>query len=187
MNRTAIGRGLHGAWLLARGEAAGALLLPDDAAGARRSFWAMAISLPGFLCLRLIDWTSQRPDHPGHALALDLLSYAVGWMGFAVASHHLARMLGRAPLWPRFIAAWNWCNVVQYLLLVAAALPGLAGAPAMVDQVAGLVALGWALWLEWFAAKLTLRLSGLAAAGLVVMDVAIGVMLAGVVGALGGG
>ena len=48
---------------------------------------------------------------------------------------------------------WNWCNVVQYLLLVLAGLPLLLGAPDWIDQTAGLVALGWALWLEWFAAR----------------------------------
>jgi hypothetical protein len=88
--------------------------------------------------------------------------------------------MGLAERWPRFIALWNWCNVVQYLLLVVFSIPGLLGAPAQLDQVAQLVALGWALWLEWFAFRLTLGIGIVPAAGLVALDVAIGVLLAAI-------
>jgi hypothetical protein len=57
-------------------------------------------------------------------------------------------------------------------------IPGLLGAPALLDQVAQLFAIGWALWLEWFAFRLTLGIGLVAAAGLVALDVAIGVLLA---------
>jgi hypothetical protein len=148
-------------------------------AGAARSFSAAAICLPAFVCLRLIAWTGAGvPRHAAHVLALDLLSYIAAWFGFAVLSYQLVGVMGLAERWPRFIALWNWCNVVQYLLLVAFSLPGLLGAPALLDQVAQLFALGWALWLEWFAFRLTLGLGALAAAGLVMLDVAIGVLLA---------
>jgi hypothetical protein len=75
---------------------------------------------------------------------------------------------------------WNWCNVLQYLLLVVFSIPGLLGAPALLDQAAQLVGIGWALWLEWFAFRLTLGIGVVAAAGLVVLDVAIGVLLAAI-------
>ena len=42
-----------------------------------------------------------------------------------------------------------------------------------------LVAMGWALWLEWFTTKLALDIHGIPAAGLVAMDVAIGLFLVG--------
>ena len=80
---------------------------------------------------------------------------------------------------PRYIAAWNWCNVVQYLMLVVAALPELLGLPDPVSQLFWLVAMGWALWLEWFTTKLALDIHGVPAAGLVAMDVAIGLFLVG--------
>jgi hypothetical protein len=70
--------------------------------------------------------------------------------------------------------------VVQYLLLVVFSIPGLLGAPALLDQAAQLVGIGWALWLEWFAFRLTLGIGVVAAAGLVVLDVAIGVLLAAI-------
>ena len=132
-------------------------------------------------------WIGRRTGcrrYPGHAWALDLLFYVIGWIGYAVLSRSLVAALGRSQHWPRFITVWNWCNVVQYLLLVIAGLPLLFGAPDWVDETAGLVALGWALWLEWFAARVALDVSGVAAVGMVVLDITIGLLLSGVTEAL---
>jgi len=174
-----VSNGVHGALLLARGRVEGLRYVEADMAGAARSFWAMAICLPAFVCLRLLAWTqSGMPQHPAHSFALDLVSYAVGWCGFAVLSHRLVSAIGLGGRWPRAIALWNWCNVVQYLLLVVFSIPGLLGAPALLDQAAQLVGVGWALWLEWFGFRLTLGIGVIAAAGLVTLDVAIGILLA---------
>jgi hypothetical protein len=177
--------GLQAALLLARGRPEGIRTVGNDVGVAARSFWAAGVALPAFLCLRLLDWASEGvPAHPAHAWALDLLFYVIGWAGYAVLSRSAAAALGRTQHWPRFISVWNWCNVVQYLLLVVAGIPLLLGAPAWLDQTAGLVALGWALWLEWFAARVALDVSGAAAFGMVALDVALGLMLSGVTGAL---
>jgi hypothetical protein len=66
------------------------------------------------------------------------------------------------------------------LLLVVFSIPGLLSAPALLDQAAQLFGLGWALWLEWFAFRLTLGIGVLPAAGLVALDVAIGILTAAV-------
>ena len=178
---TSVVSGMQAALLLARGRTDGLRLIDDDMAGAARSFWAAAICLPAFVCLRLLAWTNGGvPAHAAHLLALDLLMFGIGWCGFAVLSHRLVRAMGLAPRWPRCITLWNWCNVVQYLLLVVFSIPGLLGAPPLLDQAAQLFGLGWALWLEWFAFRLTLEIGVVAAAGLVALDVAIGVFLASV-------
>lgn len=181
-----VGAGLHAALLLARGRAEGLFLLvpPADAppeaatATAARSFWAAAFCLPATVLLHWLDRLSLPPASRGplfdHGFALDLLGFAIGWLAFALASHAMANRLGRARLWPRFIAAWNWCNVVQNLLLIAGSLPVLAGAPTWFSQATWLVATGWALWLEWFASRLALELPPLTAAALVALDIAIG-------------
>jgi hypothetical protein len=177
--------GLQAALLLARGRPEGMRYIDNDVRVAARSFWAAGVALPAFLCLRLLDWASEGvPAHPAHAWALDLLFYVIGWAGYAVLSRSAAAALGRGQHWPRFITVWNWCNVVQYLLLVVAGIPLLLGAPDWLDQTAGLVALGWALWLEWFAARVALDVSGVAAVGMVALDIALGLVLSGVTGAL---
>jgi hypothetical protein len=167
--------GMHAAFLLARGRPEGLHYADSDLAGATRSFWAIAVALPAFICLRLLSGNGGVV--PAHDFALDLLSYVIGWIGFALLSRPVVEAMGAAPHWPRFIVVWNWCNVVQYLLLVVASVPGLLGAPGLVQQAVSLVAIGWALWLEWFAIKLALEVSTPAALGLVGLDLSIGLAL----------
>jgi hypothetical protein len=185
-----LGASLHGAFLLARGRRDGLLLIvaPREAEMpvAARSFWAMAVCLPAFLFLHLLDWAEGGvPPEPAPALMLDLLGYVIGWVGFALLSHRWAGAIGRGMLWPRFIAVWNWCNVVQYLMLVVAGLASLLGLPDLLSQTVSLVAMGWALWLEWYATRLALAIPGGQAAALVVLDFAIGVFLLGITGTAG--
>ncbi len=183
MSRAAgIGAGLQAAAMLACGRREGLALLAaepsDELAAAQRSFWAVVLCLPAFVALHLLDWAqSGVPAHAAIAFAWDLASYAAGWAGFALLSHMMAARVGLLDRWPRFIAIWNWCNVIQYLMLVVAALPTLLGLPDAVAQTAWLVAMGWALWLEWTAARLALGIRPLAAAALVGLDVTLGLML----------
>jgi hypothetical protein len=185
-----LGTALHGAFLLARGRPDGLLLIaapPEtEMAVAARSFWAVALCLPAFLCLHLLDWaTGTVPPAPARELLLDLLGYGIGWVGFALLSHKLAGTMGRGQLWPRFITVWNWCNVVQYLMLVAAGLLALLGLPPLLSQTIWLVAMGWALWLEWYATRLALAIPAGPAAALVGLDFALGLFLVAVTGAAG--
>lgn len=180
--------GVMGAWLIARGRVDGLRYVEADATGAARSFWAVAICLPSFICLRLIAWTvAGVPPHAAQVFALDLLDYAIRWCGFAVVSHRLVAQLGQRAVWPQFIALWNWCNVIQYWLVVAFSLPILLGAPPLLSHAAQLFALGWALWLEWFAFRLVLGLGFIAAVRLVAIDMAIGVLVAAASGVLSSG
>ena len=52
-----VASGMQAALLLARGRADGLRYVEADMAGAARSFWACAICLPAFICLRLLAWT----------------------------------------------------------------------------------------------------------------------------------
>jgi hypothetical protein len=184
-----LGIGLHAALLLARGRPEGVSLLaadrPEEFTAAARSFWAVALCLPAFICLHLIDWAqSGVPVRPAHGFAMDLLGYLIGWLSFVLLSRSLAAALGRIWRWPRFVTIWNWCNVVQYFMLVAAALPSLLGLPYFLAETTWLVAIGWALWLEWYATRLALDVSGLAAAGVVVLDMTIGLFLVSITGSI---
>jgi hypothetical protein len=178
-----LGNGLQAAMLLARGRADGvALLTAGDEpalATAARSFWAAALCLPAFICLQLLDMAQlpALPPHPIHDLTLQLLGSVIGWTGFALLALALARGLDRAPRWPYFIALWNWCNVVQLLALIAARVPGLLDLPDMLGETATVVAVGWVLWLEWYATRLTLGITAVQAAGFVLLDTAISTAL----------
>jgi hypothetical protein len=179
--------GLGAALVLARGHADGIRLLDvgpaDEMAVAGYSFWAAAFCLPAFAALRALEWMADGvPEAPVHGVTLDLLGYAVGWAGFAVLSLYIARMLGRGRLWPRFVTVWNWCNVLQYLALVGATVPAALGLPDLIGEAVWLIAMGWALWLEWFATRAALEISGPMAAGLVILDVMLGAVMAALTG-----
>ncbi len=176
----ALASGLRTAALLAAGRADGVTGIEPGLAGARRSFLAAPLSLPLFFLLRLLDWSEGAlPPHPGHAAALDVLGFVAGWAGFALLTRKLVAAIGRGPLWPRYLAVWNWCNFAQYVLLALGAVPEFLGAPAIMQQTAALVTFGWAIWLEWYATRMALAIGGLPAALFTLLDLAIGIALAG--------
>ena len=169
-------RALAGAFMLARGRAAGLAAFENTLPVAAYSFRAAAICLPIFMFFK--DQTST-PDDVVLTLFVDLLLFAASWAGFALASLYLARALGVAEAWPRFIAAWNWSAVVQYLALAVLSLPGLLLGRGGLLDLGGLLALFFAVWMEWFVARHALRLSPLGAAGFVGLDLGIAVFLGG--------
>jgi hypothetical protein len=176
----AVTSGLHAALLFARGRSEGLRYVEADMAGAARSFWAIAICLPAIVCLQLMAWLQYGvPSRAGHAIGLDIMGYLVGWLAYALLTFHLAPRFGCAPRWPRFIAAWNWCNVIENLLLVVGGIPGLLGAPPLLDQASQIVVTGWALWIEWFATRQALGTGRFVAGLLVALDLLIGLVLAG--------
>ncbi len=177
--------GLRAALLLARGREEGVGLMEAETPArslllARHSFLAMALCLPVMLAIHALE--APAADAPSFPLVRDIAGFTLGWLGYAVLSQILAANLGRAALWPRFIVLWNWCNLVQYALLVASLLPGLLGLPDFVAQTAWLAAVGWALWLQWSATRLGLRLTGGQAALLVGTDMALGIVVVLVTG-----
>ena len=177
MSDASVTLGLRAALLLARGRVDGADLVweggpEEQLARARVSFVALLLCLPMFLAVQVLARATQ-----DMALLREFSGFLLGWLGYAVLSQRLAAEMGRAALWPRFIALWNWCNLVQYLLLAGALVPQLLGAPAVVAQTAWLVAMGWAVWLQWSATRLGLGLSGGRAALMVMVDMALGVVV----------
>ena len=181
----AIGNGMQAAWLFARGDVQGAALLTGEPAAeraaARSSFWSILLCLPAVLCVYLVDPTATRI---GSGIGRLLLGEVVDWVGFAVLTHVLIGQAGLGSRWPRYITAWNWCNLLQGLMMVGAVIPTLLGLPDAIRETTGLVVVGWGLWLEWFATRVTLGIPGAAAFLLVAMDVllssVVSAMLSGV-------
>ncbi len=153
-------RGIAGALLLGRGKPDGMDAFEPTMEDARASFLAAAICLPIFLLLRLGAGPAGIVPDPARALTADLIAFVCSWAGFALASLPMAEAMGRRVLWPRFIAAWNWVNLVQYVVLAVLSVPGLLGLPGMVADTLSLLGLGYALWLQWFATRIGLGLSG---------------------------
>jgi hypothetical protein len=167
-----IAHSARGIALLTFGRPEGAGYFTNDLGATRRSFITALFAFPIFLAFHYLDWLAGTGPLEGtHALILDLLTYPISWAGYALIALPLLRMLGLERMWPRFITAWNWSNLAQYGLLLVTSLPLLAHAPSIVSETAALVGYGWALWLEWWTARLVLGLSPSGAALLVLVDV----------------
>ena len=103
-----------------------------------------------------------------------LMAVSVGLLSPLVLSFEVARRWGRDALWPRFAAAFCWCQwatpvvfggmLVLMSLLMAA---GLDGDTALGLGVAALFCYG--LWLHWFLARHALQLTVWRAVFLVVL------------------
>jgi len=187
--RAVIAAGIASALLLGRGRPEGLALVETTPAGAWRSFAAALICLPALLAIRFLAWASLGTPEGGMARALiaEITAYTVAWVGFALVSLPLAQAWGREAAWPRFIAAWNWTNILQYGVMLVLTVPGAIGLPAPVTQVLTLVGIAYAFWLEWFVARHALGVDGSKAAALVGLDLALGLFLAGMIRTLSGG
>ncbi len=181
----AISAGLIGASRLARGDRDGMRGMETTPLGAARSFWVAAICLPFFLILRFVDADSEVATLRG--VTAELIGYAVSWVLFPLFARHLAAGFGREALWPRYVAAWNWCNVVHYVLLLVLAMPALFGASEGLTALLSIAVLAYGIWLSWFVARTAFAIHGSAAAGFVLLDLALSLVIARVVMTLGVG
>ena len=170
--------GLNAALRLARGRADGVVLVPGDRETIVRSFWAIALCLPTVVGQVLLSWADTGiPAGAAHLIGRELIVFVLGWLVYVEITHRLAPMIGRAERWGRFIAVWNWCNVIEGVLVLLGGIPGSLGAPPIIDQAFALITIGWALWLEWYATRVALGVAPLTAAALVLLDQSIGILL----------
>jgi len=188
LNPPSIANGLAAALLFARGRSVGLALLPAGLETARHSFVAALICLPVFLGLRLLSWAvqGQPPNGLAVALAAEFIGYVLGWVAFAIVSKAMADQAQRSANWLQFIAAWNWSNVVQYALLLVLMVPTALGLPSWVANVLGLVAVGYAMWLEWFVTRVALGVAGATAVMFVLLDLALGLFIGGIAAHIAG-
>jgi hypothetical protein len=171
--------GLNAALRLAWGRPDGVVLVPGDRETIVRSFWSIALCVPSVIGRLLLSWaTSGVPADAWHAVGREVIVFVLGWLVFVEVTHRLAPVIGKAERWGRFIAVWNWCNVIEGMLVFVGGIPGVLGAPSVVDEAFELITIGWALWLEWYATRLAFGVGVMTAAWLVLLDQSIGIFLA---------
>jgi len=143
------------------------------------SFAAIAIALPAELAQKIDGWAMIPASDPAttllrlHALALGVATSLVSWVGFLAVSYEICRLIQRGDRWPYFVSLWNWSQVVQCALALAANLPFLVGASAPISQATELIFLIWAIWFDWKIVRLSLAVPVLDAILFVVVDAVI--------------
>jgi hypothetical protein len=154
------------AWFDARGMA----YLDTTPRGALRSFWVAVLVLPLSVLQIVLRDGGDLADLPlSYNLLVQILVYVVGWTAFPVLMHAIARRLDRIEEFPAMVAAYNWSAVPQEVLQLPLFVLMLAGLTDNDGSVA-FVTLMLIVVYTWFVLKTSLRLDGVVAAGLVIVE-----------------
>lgn len=176
-----ISRSIFGAWILARFNANGITLFENTVEGFWRSFWAAAIVLPATAILLSLSNTGVTIGvGAGKAFLIHSIAYVIGWVAFPFVMFYVAQMFNRDQWYCRYIAAYNWCAVLQITLLLIVSLIASSG---MISSSIGgwvtAVALFFILAYKGFIAHVALQATWAGAAGIVFIDFCLGLMLKG--------
>ncbi|MGE0719821.1 MAG: hypothetical protein AB7P02_30535 [Alphaproteobacteria bacterium] len=172
---------LDGAWRLACRDPAGLGRFAGTAQSFWRSFWAAVLAAPLFvLLLALRDLPDEPRGGMGVLLAAEGIAYVANWAAFPLAMVYVARLLRRERRYFLTIEAYNWSAVIQVALFAAAtAIAALDFLPEALSQGIAFGITLLVLVYEWFVIRVGLAVGGWTAAGVVVLDLAIGVFLNG--------
>lgn len=163
---------LYGAWRLARLDAQGIDLFDKTPAGAMRSFWAAVLVAPMYAAVTTM-LPRARPDAGGglHGMLVETIAYVVSWVAYPVVAEQLTRSMGCRERFEGYLSAYNWSMVLQNAaLLPLAGLTALAVLPADFMQILWMVATVAIMGYVWFIARTALEVGAFTAAGLVLLD-----------------
>ncbi len=170
--------GLYGAWRLALLDRGGMSYFDDSAEGFWKSFYAAALVAPGYVILILLDPAEDAGAGVLRSLAIHTLVYSLSWTVYPVIVVPILESMGRESAYIRFIVAFNWAKVVQMALylpviviVAAEVLP--SGATNLLSGAMYILLLVY----QWVVTRTALDITPKAAAGLVALDFAVGVVL----------
>lgn len=165
-------RSVFGVYRLARFDPAGVGYLDRTPEGALKSFYAGVIVLPAYALLLVIRlWEPMQGVPMSSAMVVEGIAYVVSWTAFPVMMHQILGSIGRGERFIDFLCAYNWSSVVQmgvYLPAVVLAETGLL--PDTLGQGLVFGVMMAMLTYQWFILRTTIGVSGLAAAGFVMLD-----------------
>lgn len=177
------------AWRLLLLDGRAAAAVDNGLAAALRSFWCAAMALPAY-CLYLLLQSHAPISTPGNFLDLAdkaglanaaatlAIVYVLGWVVWPLAVHLLMPLLDRDRFYFRYVVALNWMQLVLWGPLLLFAMLRFSG---LVPEGAALAfnyAMLTVIWVfHWSVIRATLDVNGLVAAGLVVADFILRIML----------
>jgi hypothetical protein len=173
-----LSRSLYGALRLARFDPRGMDYFDLSVEGFWRSFAAVLIVLPGYIVLVLRGLHAAAGAAAAGAMGTVLLEaagFCLKWFGYLIVVLFLGRLLGFAGNFVPFVIAYNWAGVWQILVLLAAVLLASLFPPlAELVVLASLIAI---LVYQWFVTRTALDCPASVAAGLVLLDFLLSVLI----------
>jgi hypothetical protein len=177
---------LYGATRLAQGDRSGIQFFGDTVEAFWKSFWAAAILAPAYALLVIIH-LSDAPVTSSlvRVTVVELVAYVALWAAFPLAMHYVTEAIDREEHYIRYIVANNWASVLQLMLqLFVASFLALDLLPHGVADALSLATYAAILVYQWFVARVGLELGSVGAAGIVLLDFVISLILNAVVGAM---
>lgn len=171
---------LFGVWRLARLDPEGAEYFGNTPQAFWKSFWAAALVAPAYAVVLAMEVGSLGPDgpHPLRYVLLQCIAYVIGWVAFPLVMVRMSELLEAWGFYYRYIAAYNWFQVLWTLIVLPVSLILAGGAlPPVAADLLSLLVLGVMLGYGWFIASNVLDLNGFTAIGVVVLDFVIGVFI----------
>ena len=174
-----IAQGLFGAWRLLRLDSGAMALFDRSVEGFWKSFYAAVLVAPGYLILVMIHLSNMEPGSgPLRILVIQSLAYVISWIAFPLVMYYVAEGIGRGSDYIAFIVAFNWAKVVQMGIYLPVSL--LAVSDMMPAETAGFLTVLTSILIlayEWFITRTALGVTGLGAAGIVVLDLILGILV----------
>ena len=178
---------IFGAWRLARFDPGGMQHFDTSIEGFWRSFFAAAIVAPAYVVLVALQGSPAAEGNDWLRYPLvEVISYAVRWTAWPLAMFYICKPIRREPRYTAYIVAYNWAQVIGtgfFVLVVVLAngllAPGSIGTAIFVTTMVLLV-------YQWFVARTALEIGGGLAAGLVVLDLILTVIIGSTALRLGG-
>jgi hypothetical protein len=177
---------LYGAWRLARFDETGMRYFDNTVEAFWRSFNAALVVLPAYALLVML----RMADDPPAAGALTVLvvqgiSYVVGWFAFPFVMYYVTGWADCRPYFCRYIVAYNWATVLQITLFLF--LAAIAASDILPQGMAPLLILMATLAIliyQGFIARVGLDVPVWGAAGIVMLDIVLSLVLSGYTNAL---
>lgn len=180
---------IYGAYRLARLDAGGLAYFNISVEGFWRSFFAAVIVAPAYIILLLVrnaaleaHIADNGPMPQSAALWPEIATYALGWIVWPLVMLVVVRLLGQTQNYVPYIIVYNWANVIQIALLLPVAILTQGGVfPQALAAVIGVMATLLVLFYLWFISRTVLQVREWAAAGIVIMDVMLGILMSNIV------
>jgi hypothetical protein len=176
-----VASGVYGVWRLAWFDAGGMRYLDRSLDGFWRSFRVAILAAPFTALLVALDFPDRHLTGGWFMiLAGESIAYVIGWVAFPLLAYYGTEMVDRRPQYFGLIVAYNWSNLIQLAAVLFASLVAHSGIlPVVASQGLILAADIAILVYEWFIFRTALALPGLAAAGFVLADVLVGMLVSG--------
>lgn len=169
---------LYGAWRLIRLDASALAMFDASPAGARRSFLAAALVAPIFVLVMALLPPEAAAAGGYRWIAAETIAYATSWVAYPVIAEWLTWQLGCREKFEGYLCAYNWSMVLQNaVLLPLVVLTSLEVLPPEVQQLLWVAAIALIMAFLWFVARSALGVSAMTAAGLVVLDQLLSVVI----------